>query len=298
MGVKRRDADFESDGTTCAGWLYLPTLPDEPPPVVVMAHGLGCERSWRLPAFAERFGRRDIAAFVFDYRGFGDSDGEPRRVIDPAAQLSDWAAAVAHVRSLDGVDSGRLALWGTSFSGGHVVTTAARNGTVDAVVAQVPFSDGLRNTLHVMREGGLSYARSSLGAGTRDALRMLFRRDPVYVPVAADPDGFGVLNTPGALDGYAALAGDGWANETAARLLFSVPRYRPVSSAGDVECPVFVVQATGDRIVPASTVDALVDALDHVERVRLPTDHFGVYHGEGFERAVDHEADFLERHLR
>lgn len=299
MGVKRRDADFESGGDRCAGWLYLPTLPDEPPPVVVMAHGLGGERAWRLPAYAERFGELGLAVLLFDYRGFGESDGEPRHVIDPSAQLADWATAVDHARSLDAVDGSRLALWGTSFSGGHVVRTAADDGDVDAVVAQVPFSDGRANTLHVMREGGLSYARAAMGASARDAVRRLTRRDPYYVPVAADPDAFGVLNTPGALDGFQSIVDDeeDLANECAARLLFSIPWYRPVSSARDVDCPVFVAEATEDRIVPSGTVDALVDRLPDVERVRYDTNHFGVYTGDTFERVVAREGEFLARHL-
>lgn len=300
MGVKRRDADFESAGSRCAGWLYLPTLPDEPPPVVVMAHGLGGERDWRLPAFAERFGRRGVAAFVFDYRGFGDSEGDPRHVVSPSKQLADWSAALDHVRSLDEVDADRLGLWGTSFGGGHVVTTAARDGDVDAVVAQVPFADGLRNTLHLMREGGLSYVRNALGAGARDAVRALLRRDPYHVPLAAEPGEFGVLATPGAREGYESIVPEeeDWANECAARLLFAAPRYRPVSEAGDVDCPALVVQAAEDRVVPAGTVDALVAGLDDVERVRYPVGHFDVYRGEGFERVVEREAAFLARHLR
>jgi hypothetical protein len=58
---------------------------------------------------------------VFDYRHFGASDGQPRQLIDIAGQLDDYRAAICFARSLRGVNAKRIALWGTSLSGGHVI---------------------------------------------------------------------------------------------------------------------------------------------------------------------------------
>src|SRR5919108_621783 len=69
-----------------------------------------------------------------------------RPPLDIERQLADWAAALAYARSLDGIDSERIALWGTSFGGGHVIEAAARDGAVAAVVSQCPFTDGLAVT--------------------------------------------------------------------------------------------------------------------------------------------------------
>jgi dienelactone hydrolase len=110
----------------CSGDLYLPGSTDRPP-VVVMAHGFAGERTIRLPTYAERFVQRGLAAYLFDYRSFGDSDGEPRDYVHPHRHVEDWRAAIAHVRSLSQVDGSRLALWGTSFSGGHVIVIAAED---------------------------------------------------------------------------------------------------------------------------------------------------------------------------
>jgi cephalosporin-C deacetylase-like acetyl esterase len=90
-----------------------------------MAHGFGGQREMRLPAFAEHFAARGLAVPVFDYRCFGASDGMPRNWIDPRRHLADCHAAIEHARSLRDVDGSRLGLWGTSFSGGHVLATAA-----------------------------------------------------------------------------------------------------------------------------------------------------------------------------
>src|SRR5215831_12139521 len=82
-------------------------------------------------------------SLVFDYRNFGASEGEPRQLLDIGMQLADWAAAVAHARTLDGIDHDRIGVWGTSFGGGHVITTAARVPGIKAAVAQCPFTDGV-----------------------------------------------------------------------------------------------------------------------------------------------------------
>ena len=92
--------------------------------MVIMAHGFGAERTFGLPAYAERFLQRGMAAFLFDYRNFGDSDGEPRNLVSNHRHIKDWEAAVAHVRGLPDIDTEKIALWGSSYSGGHVIVTA------------------------------------------------------------------------------------------------------------------------------------------------------------------------------
>lgn len=292
------EQSFENQGVRCAGRLYRPAEVERPP-VVVMAHGFGGEMTWRLPAYAERFAERGIATFLFDYRTFGASGGERRQLIDPFDHRSDWLAAVDHVRELSTVDADRLGLWGTSFSGGHVIETAARVEDVSAVVAQVPFVDGPRTAAHVLRNGGLEYLKRGATAVVRDIGRIITRRDPYYVPVAGTPDEFAVLNTPGAMQGFEALIpeGEDWDNRCAARIILTIMLYRPLSRAGNVDAPVFVTEAEHDRLLPASLTDRLVQTVDDVERVRYPIGHFDAYRGEPFETIVAREGEFLSRHL-
>lgn len=297
--VKQTSLSFSSAGTSCRGELFLPTAVDEPP-VVVMAHGFGGERTWRLPAFARRFADHGLAALVFDYRTFGDSDGTPRNQIRPRQQLEDWRAALAHARSRDDIDGDRLGLWGTSFSGGHVITTAARDPDVSAAVAQVPFTDGLATAATLIRRGGVSYVRGAVAGSLTDLTRAATGRDPNYVPLVGDPDEFAVLNTPDAKPGFESIVPDGATvrNACPGRILATVPLYRPITAASEVSCPVFVTAATRDTIISPWTVERLVSKLDDVERIRLPVGHFDVYQGATFEHVVDRQSAFLERQLR
>ena len=137
----REDITFDSYGTACAAWLYRPAGVENPP-IVVMAHGFAAIRALRLDAYAARFAEAGYAVLVFDYRGWGDSAGEPRRVLDIRAQQLDWRAGVAYARSIEGVDTSRVVLWGTSFGGGHALHLASKDHDVAAVIAQVPHING------------------------------------------------------------------------------------------------------------------------------------------------------------
>ncbi|MGQ0846467.1 MAG: alpha/beta hydrolase, partial [Sporichthyaceae bacterium] len=205
----REDLTFEVAGTPLAAWLYRPAS-DGAVPCVVMAHGFGMTRECRLPDWAERFAAAGLAVLLFDYRGFGASGGQPRQLLDIAAQRLDWAGAVAAARTLAGVDPERIALWGTSFSGGHVLHVAARDHRVAAVVAQVPFTDGraslsagkpapdrIRHTARLMADAALDLARRRRGG------------PPLLVPVAGELGSRAVIAGPRAERTLRMLVPDG-----------------------------------------------------------------------------------------
>lgn len=106
------DEWFDSGGTRCAARVYRTSAADRELPVVVMAHGFGSPRALRLYAYAEHFAAAGYLVVVFDYRGFGESEGEPRQLLDIRMQHEDWRAALRFARSLDGVDCDRVVAWG------------------------------------------------------------------------------------------------------------------------------------------------------------------------------------------
>ncbi|HDV0594782.1 TPA: alpha/beta fold hydrolase, partial [Acinetobacter baumannii] len=140
------DVQFDSNDVKCSAYLYRPTT-EVATPMIVMAHGLGGTRRMRLTAFAERFVAEGYACLVFDYRYFGDSEGQPRQLLDIKSQLEDWKAAIAYARSLDKIDPNRVVIWGTSFGGGHVLATAANDNRLAAVISQCPFTDGFSSSM-------------------------------------------------------------------------------------------------------------------------------------------------------
>jgi pimeloyl-ACP methyl ester carboxylesterase len=260
-----------------------------------MAHGFAAERTFGLEPYAERFAERGMAVFLFDYRNFGASDGEPRNLVHPIRHIQDWEAALAHVRGLEAVDAGRIGLWGSSFSGGHVIVTAARDGRISAVVSQVPFVDGL-STVTLL---GMKFTARALVEGIKDVVAMILRRSPHYVPVVGDPNTFAVMNTPESRPGYLALVPEGsaWRNECPARILLMATLYRPIMWAEKVKCPALLVRAENDSLISPVAVERTAERMTRSTMISFSVGHFDVYFGDTFEQVVGLEADFLAKHL-
>ena len=136
----------------------------------------------RLPAYAERFRAAGYACLVFDYRCFGASGGEPRQLLDVERQLGDWRAALAYARGRDDLDRERLAVWGTSFGGGHALAIGAEDSGIAAVVAQCPFTDGISSALaarsDLQPQGGAAGAARPRRRSRRPRPRLRPRRRP------------------------------------------------------------------------------------------------------------------------
>ena len=298
----REDEAFMSHGDKLKAWLYLPSGVLKPP-VIVMAHGFGGQRWMRLPAYAERFAQLGLAVFVFDYRGFNDSEGEPRHYVNPTRHLQDWEAAIAYVKTLDRVDGKRMALWGTSFSGGHVIVEAAKHPEILAVVAQVPFTDGISTQWFYLTTDPV-FALNGAYHGFADFFTALFTKHRHNVRIAGRPDeAFAMMNRPDSMDGLLKLVDNGDEkdfekyNFCPADIIFTMGFYRPISYADEVVCPALVVGAENDTLFPPSGPKKMADRMQKATYISLPMNHFDPYVGEPFENIVGIMGDFLRTTL-
>jgi len=288
----RLDVTFKSQGTNCAAWLYLPESVNKPP-LVIMAHGTGGERTFRLPAFAEHFAREGMACLVFDYRNFGDSEGEPRNLIKPSRHLEDWQSAIDYACSLKSVDSKRLALWGTSLSGGHVIVTATKTPRISAIVAQVPFVDGRSSSR------SFGYKLQAVFHGLWDILLATLFNRRHYIPIVSDPNSFAIINTLDALEGAKRLLPPRMkpGRKCPAEIAIMGYFYRPIEFASKVECPALFIYAEHDTLISPEIIKEAAQKVKYITIVGLPIEHFDIYEGDAFEKAVSIEAEFLKKHL-
>ncbi|MDO9409896.1 alpha/beta hydrolase [Patulibacter sp.] len=294
--VDRTDVTFPSGDAHCAAYLYRPDgEASGDVPCVVMAHGFSATRDDRLPAFAERFAAAGMAALVFDYRHFGASGGHPRQLLDVGRQHDDYRAAIAYVRGLDGIDPERIALWGSSFSGGHVVAVAAGDARLAAVVSQAPFADGLTTVAKVPPK---NLVRLTVD-GLRDKVGSLVGRPPHLIPAVAEPGGYAAMSAPEAVPGFDAITGEDslWQNAFAARLMLTMALYRPVRSAPGVRAPLLVCVCDEDDTTPAASAVKMGETAPRGTVIRYPIGHFAIYVGGAFERAVADQTAFLQQHL-
>lgn len=294
--MSRIDVMFPSGDLQCAAWLYRPEG-NRPAPVIVMAHGLGGTRVMRLDAFAERFTAAGYACLVFDYRHFGASQGEPRQLLDVQRQLEDWKAAVAFVRQRPDVDAARVVLWGTSFSGGHVLATSAGDARLAAVISQCPFTDGLASSLALNPVSSVKVTALAL----RDQLGAWFGRPPVMVHTAGHKGEAALMTAPDAMPGYLGLLPAGAAsvfpNYVAARFGLQIIRYFPGRMAAQIACPVLFCVCETDTVAPAKATLRHAARAPQGEIKRYREGHFDIYVGQAFERVVADQLEFLRRHV-
>ncbi|MFX0573802.1 alpha/beta hydrolase [Nocardia nepalensis] len=292
------DLSFPSHGVRCAAW-HLPARSDAMTgpggrPCLVMAHGFGGTRDTGLLGYAEGFADAGIDTIVFDFRGYGDSDGVPRQYVSYRRQRQDYHAAVDLARHLPGVDPERIAVWGTSYSAGHVLAVAAQDRRIAAAVSLTPATDGLATLLHLVRHAGIGKLARTAGHGLRDLVHAVSGRAPHLVPVVGLPGSPAMMTTPGALESYTAAAGPTWRNEVCARTALEVGLNRPVTFAGRSACPILVQIGSNDSVAPPAAARRAADRIGARARLReYPVDHFDVYDGPWQQRILADQIRFL-----
>ncbi|MGI5231187.1 alpha/beta hydrolase [Actinoallomurus sp. CA-142502] len=294
--TKRQQVRFVSDDAECAAWHYA----GDNGACVVMAAGFGVTKEPGTDRFAARFQEAGFSVLAFDHRGFGDSGGGPRQVVRMREQLADWNAAIAHAATLPGVNPDRIAAWGFSLAGGHIIRVAADHPSLAAAVAQTPTVDGVATTLSAGRYQRPTAALRLLGRAVRDAVGGRVGRPPVLVPLAGEPGTVSALTTPDGKQGPRALDPDGrypeWQMAVAARSTLILGGYRPVRQASRVRCPLLVVAGDSDRSAPPKAAIRTAERAPRGELVRLKGGHYAPFLDE-HEKVVSAELEFLRRHL-
>jgi dienelactone hydrolase len=158
-----RKADVMSEGVRLTAELYSPkSAAGKQLPTIIMSHGWGGTAAL-LRNVAMDFAHAGYFVIAFDYRGWGASDSrviltapepakkegnkftaevmEIREVVDPLEQTQDIFNVIHWAMGEPQVDKNRIGLWGSSYSGGHVVYVAAHDSRVKCIVSQVGAMD-------------------------------------------------------------------------------------------------------------------------------------------------------------
>ncbi|GAC1624919.1 MAG: alpha/beta hydrolase [Nevskia sp.] len=276
----RTDIEFKTgDGTTLRGWHYLPKKSRGRFPTIVMAHGFSATKEVYLDKYAAFFAKAGLAVVVYDHRNFGTSDGKPRQEIDPWQQVRDYRDAITFAESLPNTDRDRIGIFGSSYSGGHVLVVAAIDRRVKCVVAQVPFISGPRNARRIVRTDQIAAMRGMFDADRRDRAA---GKKPAMIPVVAPEGSPCALPTPDSYwfkttvaDQYAST----WLNEITLRSVEMFMEYEPGGYIRYVSpTPLLVVVAAEDHLtVTDLALEAYENALEPKKLIVLPGGHFGAY---------------------
>lgn len=294
----RSDIEIISHGVHLSAWHYEAESDDlttsRGRPCVVMAHGFGCTKDSGLDPFAERFAEAGADVVIFDYRGFGTSDGQPRQDVDHRKHRYDYRSAVAHARALPGVDPDRIVLWGSSYSGGHVIAVAADDPLIAGVISQGAAMDGLAAVLQIWSYAGPRQLLRLTAHALYDMVGGLLNRRPHLIPIVGPPDSLAAISSDDGLPGYSSIAGPSFVNTMAARGIIPILLNRPVTAARKLRMPVLLVVAAHDTIAPPSAVEKVAERVRGPVRVeRMDVGHFDIYLGDPFEKSVTAQVELV-----
>lgn len=261
-------------------------------PVIILCHGFCGIREILLPDFAEAFTHAGFSTITFDYRGFGDSDGERGRLV-PAMQIDDIISVVNWTREQPGIDENRIALWGTSFGGCHVFGAAVKTPEIKCIVSQLAFADG-----EEIVTGKMDSQEKKAFLATLDKMseKQKSTGKEMFVSVnrvLSDPESKSFFEENRALH---------------PKMDIKIPfltvketlNYKPAFYASQVTCPTLVVIAGQDSVNSPEQGRALFSAVGAKEK-RLYEEsnarHYDIYAGDNFKRVVDIQTEWFRTYL-
>jgi fermentation-respiration switch protein FrsA (DUF1100 family) len=274
---------------------------DGPAPLVVMAHGFSATKEMYLDDFAEHFAGGGLGVLVYDNRNFGDSGGEPRGELDPWQQIRDYRTAITWATTQPWADPDRIGVWGSSYSGAHVLVVAALDKRVKAAVSQVPLVSGLANARRLIRADAFAGLREMFDA---DRAARYAGKEPAMIQVVWDKD----PSEPCALpteDSHDFFLGPilerakTWRNEVTLRSVEMFVEYEPGAYIADIApTPLMMVVAAKDHLTVADlSLEYFERARQPKELVLLPGGHFDAYVGEAFAESAPQQLAWFRKHL-
>ncbi len=301
QSFERRDVTFVSQGLKLAAWYYVPKnlKPDERRPAIVMAHGFSAPKEALLQNFADRFAAAGFVVTVFDYRYLGASEGEPRNQIFPGEQIEDYRNAITWTQMQKEVNPERIGVWGTSYSGAHVLHLAAFDRRVKAVVSQVMLVDGPANAARLNRADNLPLVAGFLA---QDRAQRYTSGKINYLPVVAPEGQPSALPTPESYDFFlkvVASSAPRWENRVTLESMEKFLEYNPAANIHRISpTPLLMVVAEDDRLTPTDlAIEAYQRAREPKKLVMFKGGHFNAYQEPGLNITAPAAVDWFKQWL-
>jgi pimeloyl-ACP methyl ester carboxylesterase len=287
--------DFFSEGVRLAGDLYRPAgaRAGDARPGVVLCHGYNGIKDLYLPDAARRLAERGYVAVAFDYKGWGKSDGPTRR-LDPYGRVADVQAALTILGERPEVDARRMALFGWSFGCATAVWVAAFDERVRAVVGVVGVGDGARWLSGVRSPQAWTELRERSCA---DRLRRARTGQSEYVArpliLQLDPASLAKSQAARRTSGVAS-------DEIPLEFVDETLAFRPEWVVDRVAPrPLLLIACSEDLVSPPTEMKSLHAAAREPKRLVILEgfDHYDVYTGPAFERAMAETLAWYAEHL-
>ncbi len=291
----RESLTFTVNGMKLSGWFYKADGKGARP-CLIMSHGFGGTKDMALEKYALKYVESGCSVLLYDYRYFGESEGEPRQIYSALYQIEDLEGAIKYARSRTDVDANKIILWGTSAGANYGIIVASRDQSIAGIIAQCGSFDHKEDSKRYLEQEGIGFFMKLMMHGQRDKGRSRFGLSPHTFPAYGKPGTTAMLTSPEALEGMARLAKDSttFRNEMCARLALMPHAEDPLKLAHKVKCKVQIFVCQHDTLVSPKSYVKLVENLgSKAEVISYPIGHFELYFDEHFEKAIEEQIRFV-----
>ncbi|GAA3433312.1 alpha/beta hydrolase [Kutzneria kofuensis] len=246
---RTESVEFASGDCVLRGTLYIAGRDEgERGPAAVVAGSWTTVKEQMAGRYAAELAARGLTALAFDFRHYGESDGQPREFESPESKVADIVAAVDFLSNHPAVDADRIGALGVCAGAGYVCVAAARDERIRALALVAPWLHDAELVRAVY--GGEDGVREKIEAGQRARVRWEETGQVEYVPAVSDTDPTAAMYGP--IDYYlnaARGAIEQWPNRLATMSWPTWLTFDPISVAPQVDVPLLAVHSE-DAAIP------------------------------------------------
>lgn len=241
---------FISEGDKLIGTLYTPAnyKEGERIPAVIVTGSWITVKEQMAGTYAKKLAAEGFSTLVFDFRGFGESGGEPRQYESPHRKIQDIKNAVTFLQTLPMIDPNRIGGLGVCASSGYMAIAAAEDKRIKAFTSIAPWlhDEGLVKLIYGGDVG--VNEKIALGEAAREKYEQTKVNDLVPAASATDKNAamFGLFEyylnpTRGAIPE--------WKNQFAVMSWPEWLRFDPIMAADKISVPTLLIHSE-DAAIP------------------------------------------------
>ena len=134
MQIKK--VSFDSEGAKLVSNLYLPTNFDESKKytAIVVSGSWTTVKEQMAGLYAEKLANEGFITLAFDFRNFGESEGEPRFYESPELKKTDIKNAITYLKKRPEVDDAKIGAFGVCAGAMYTLMAASEDDRIKSVV--------------------------------------------------------------------------------------------------------------------------------------------------------------------